>query len=79
MNTDINDHAAVRKRLGDEFSTHGRTVMLGAGVHPMRRLQPMIDLCEPEDGLIWYLTRTDTDRARSIEEDMTAMMIIQDG
>lgn len=79
MSTDINDHAAVEKRLWDEISHHGRTVMLGAHVHPMRHFQPMTAICEPEEGLIWFFTRSDTDLARSIEEGKSAMMIVQDG
>jgi len=77
--TDINDTEAVRKRLWDEISKHGRTVMLGAHTHPMQHFQPMTAFCEPEQGLIWFFTRADTDLARSIEEGKGAMMVVQDG
>lgn len=79
MSTDINDTAAVEKRLWDEISKHGRTVMLGAHTHPMQHFQPMTAFCEPEQGLIWFFTRADTDLARSIEEGKGAMMVVQDG
>lgn len=79
MSTDINDHAEVERRLWDEISKHGRTVMLGAHVHPMQHFQPMTAFCEPEEGLVWFLTRSDTELARSIEEGKSAMMIVQDG
>ena len=77
--TDINDRAAVERRLWDEIGERGRTVMLGAHVHPMQHFQPMTAFCEPDQGLIWFFTRADTDLARSIEEGKDAIMIVQDG
>ena len=79
MSTDINDHAEVEKRLWDEISKDGRTVMLGAQVHPMQHFQPMTAFCEPEEGLVWFFTRSDTELARSIAEGKDAMMVAQDG
>lgn len=79
MSTDIHDSEEVRDRLWKEIGKHGRTVMLGALVHPMQHFQPMTAFCEPEEGLVWFFTRSDTDLARSIEEGKGAMMVIQDG
>ncbi len=79
MSTDINDHGQVEKRLWDEISKDGRTVMLGAEVHPMHHFQPMTAFCEPDEGLIWFFTRSDTELARSIAEGKAAMMVVQAG
>ena len=79
MSIEINHHAAVEKRLWDQISTQGRDVLMGADVRPMRRFQPMTAFCEPEQGLILFFIRSDTELARSIEEGRTATVIIQDG
>ncbi|MES2035216.1 MAG: pyridoxamine 5'-phosphate oxidase family protein [Pseudomonadota bacterium] len=79
MGTDINDREAVEKKLWDEVGKHGRTVMLGAHTHPMQHFQPMTAFTEPEQGLVWFFTRTDTDLAQSIQEGKGAMMVVQDG
>lgn len=79
MGIDINDREAVEKKLWDEVGKHGRTVMLGAHTHPMQHFQPMTAFTEPEQGLVWFFTRTDTDLAQSIQEGKGAMMVVQDG
>lgn len=79
MRTEIDDHAVVEKRPWDAIDTHGRNVMPGSDVRPMRHFEPMTAFCEPDQGLIWFFTRSDTKFARSIEEGETAMLIIREG
>ena len=77
MSTDMNDRAAVEKKLWKAVGDDNGTVMLGAHTHPMQHFQPMTAFCEEDAGKVWFFTRTDTELARSIAEGKDAMMVVQ--
>lgn len=77
MSTDINDRAAVERKLWKAIGDDNGTVMLGAHTHPMQHFQPMTAFCEEEAGKVWFFTRTDTELALSIAEGKDAMMVVQ--
>jgi general stress protein 26 len=76
MSIDMNDRAAVERKLWDEIEKHdtGMLGIVGAAEH---HTQPMTAFPEPERGQIWFFTRTDTDLAREIGEGKTAMFVYQ--
>lgn len=76
MNIDMNDRAAVERKLWDEIEKHD-TGMLGIVGGAPHHTQPMTAFLEPERGQIWFFTRTDTDLAREIAEGKTAMFVFQ--
>ena len=55
---------------------HGRIGMLALADEP-RRFQPMAAFAEPDDHMIWFFTRTDTNLARSVSSGDEAIFIIQ--
>lgn len=77
MSTDTHDKAEIEQRLWKEIGK-GRFGMLGlVGAAPTQHFQPMTAFAEPENGKIWFFTRTDTDLARTVHEGVHAMFIIQ--
>jgi general stress protein 26 len=75
MSTDPNDKAAVEKRLWKELDD-ARFGMLGlSGSH--QHFQPMTAFGEPENSLVWFFTRDDTDLAQSAKGGAEAMLIVQ--
>ena len=82
MNIDMNDRAAVERRLWDEIEKHD-TGMLGVVGGAAHHTQPMTAFPEPERGQIWFFTRTDTDLAKAVAqgggagEGGEAMFVVQ--
>jgi len=69
--------AELEVRLWKEIEK-ARYGMLGlVGRTPAQHFQPMTAFCEPDDGQIWFFTRTDTDLARAVEQGADAMFVIQ--
>jgi general stress protein 26 len=75
MSTDVNDKAAVEKRLWKEIDDT-RTGMLGLA-NSDQHFQPMTAYPEPETRKIWFFTLKDSDLARAVENGETAMFIVQ--
>ncbi|WP_269716562.1 pyridoxamine 5'-phosphate oxidase family protein [Caulobacter sp. NIBR2454] len=75
MSTDVNDKAAVEKRLWKEIDD-ARFGMLGLS-NSDQHFQPMTAYGEPETGKIWFFTLKDTDLARAVENGKMAMFTIQ--
>jgi general stress protein 26 len=76
MTIDMNDRAAVERKLWDEIEKHG-VGMLGVTGGQPHHTQPMTAFPETDRGQIWFFTRTDTDLAREIGEGKTAMFVFQ--
>ena len=60
MNIDMNDRAAVERKLWDEIERH-QIGMLGLMNVASRRMQPMTAFVERDREQIWFFTRTDTE------------------
>ena len=69
------DRAEAEKRLWQELRDNA-TVMLGLEADDAH-FQPMTAFTEPENGQIWFFTRSDTDLARQIGAGQRATMIFQ--
>lgn len=76
MIIDMNDRAAVERKLWDEIEKHD-TGMLGIVGGAPHHAQPMTAFPEPEHGQIWFFTRTDTDLAREVTDGKAAMFVFQ--
>ena len=76
MSTDINDRAAVERRLWDEIEKH-QTGMLGVVGGAPHHTQPMTAFAEPETGEIWFFSRDDTELALEIGDGAAAMFVFQ--
>ncbi len=76
MTTDINDPAAVERRLWDEIEKDqiGMLGVVGAAAH---HLQPMTAFVEPAANRLWFFTRNDTDLVRQIGPGQPAMFVFQ--
>lgn len=74
MSTDTNDREAVEKRLWGELEKQ-HLGMLGVVEGDPHHFQPMTPFGEPEQGKIWFFTRTDTDLARDAQ-DRKAMLVL---
>ena len=72
--TDKAQHDAEAK-LWAEIK-HGRTGMLALVDEP-RRFQPMTAFAEPDDRIIWFFTRIDSDLARSVTGADEAVFVVQ--
>jgi general stress protein 26 len=77
----MSDHARtpqhIEQRLWKEIGK-ARYGMLGlVGGAPVQHFQPMTAFAEPEDGLLWFFTRTDTDLARAVASGAEAMFVVQ--
>jgi general stress protein 26 len=71
------DPHEVAQRLWKEIAK-ARYGMLGVvGGAPVQHFQPMTAFAEPEDGQIWFFTRTDTDLARALADGAEAMFVVQ--
>jgi general stress protein 26 len=55
---------------------HGRVGMLALADEP-RRFQPMTAIAEPDERVIWFFTRLDTDLAQAITGADEAIFIVQ--
>jgi general stress protein 26 len=75
MSTDPNDRAAVEKRLWKELED-ARVGMLGL-TDTRQHFQPMTAFAEPENNLIWFFTRDDTDLAARARGGAEAMLVVQ--
>jgi general stress protein 26 len=75
VSTDVNDKAAVEKRLWKEIED-ARFGMLGL-TNSNQHFQPMTAHAEPETGKIWFFTLKDTDLAKAVEDGANAMFTIQ--
>ena len=73
MTTDINDKAAVEKKLWSEIE-ESRFGML-APVDPTEHFQPMTAYVEPESSKIWFYARNDSEIAKSAENGAEAMFV----
>jgi general stress protein 26 len=76
MSTDINDRQAVEKRLWAEIDKL-HTGMLGIVDGEPQHFQPMTAFSDPDNGRLWFFTRTDTDMARDVAGGRQAMFILQ--
>lgn len=67
----------LQARLWKEIEK-ARYGMLGAFGHgPVQHFQPMTAFCEPDNGQIWFFTRTDADLAKAAEQDVQALFLVQ--
>ncbi len=75
----MTDDAASRNeaetKLWSELK-HGRIGMLALADEP-RRFQPMTAIAEPDERILWFFTRMDTDLARAITGADEAIFIVQ--
>ena len=76
MNIDMNDRAAVERKLWDEIERH-QIGMLGLMNVASRRMQPMTAFVERDREQIWFFTRTDTELARHIVDAREATFVFQ--
>lgn len=69
--------AEVQERLWKEIAKvrYGMLGVVGGG--PVQHFQPMTAFTEPENGLIWFFTRKETDLARAVADGAEAMLTIQ--
>lgn len=74
MTTDIQDHAAVEKKLWGEIED-SRFGMLAPVNPPAEHFQPMTAFAEPEAGKIWFYTRSDSDVATAARDGVQAMFV----
>lgn len=74
MTTDIQDHAAVEKKLWSEIED-SRFGMLAPTNPPGEHFQPMTAFAEPEAGKIWFYTRSDSDVAVAARDGVQAMFV----
>jgi general stress protein 26 len=70
--------AELEARLWKEIEK-ARYGMLGPIGQTARHqhFQPMTAFCEPDNRQIWFFTRTDTDLAKTAEQDIEAMFVVQ--
>lgn len=69
--------AELEQRLWKEIEK-ARYGMLGlVGRVPAKHFQPMTAFCEPDNGQIWFFSRTDTDLAQQVERGAEAMFVVQ--
>jgi general stress protein 26 len=75
----MSDHsqAELEVRLWKEIEK-ARYGMLGVvGRTPAKHFQPMTAFCEPDNGQIWFFSRTDTDLAQEVASGAEAMFVVQ--
>jgi general stress protein 26 len=72
MNVDMNDPAAVERRLWDEIERH-QIGMLGLLGRPEHHTQPMTAFVEKDGRELWFFTRADTAMATSIAEGVAGL------
>ena len=75
MSTDLNDHAAVERRLWDELEKH-QTGMLGLAGETSH-YQPMTAFVEREASRLWFFTRLETDLVNQVGAGHPAMFVFQ--
>jgi general stress protein 26 len=75
MTTDINDKAAVEKRLWDELEG-SRFGMLGVAEPPMSHFAPMTAFVERESGKLWFFTSRETHLAQSAQSGVQVMFVV---
>ena len=76
MTTDINDAAAVERRLWDEIE-RDQVGMLGAVGGAAQHLQPMTAFVESAANRLWFFSRNDTDLVAEIGPGRQAMFVFQ--
>jgi general stress protein 26 len=74
MTTDLQDKAAVERKLWAEISDT-RFGMLATVDRVQDHFQPMTAFPEPESGRIWFYTHSDSDLAISAEGGAQAMFV----
>ena len=74
MSIDMNDRAAVERKLWDDIERH-QTGMLGLADGPI--LQPMTAFVEREGERLWFFARTDTALTRRIGEGAEGLFVFQ--
>ena len=74
MTTDINDKAAVEKRLWDDLEKD-RFGMLGVMGLPARHFAPMTAFVERESSTLWFFTSKQTDLAEAVQSAASAMFV----
>jgi general stress protein 26 len=73
----VHSQAELEDRLWKEIEK-ARYGMLGVvGRVPAGHFQPMTAFCERDSGQIWFFSRSDTDLAQAVAQDVPAMFIIQ--
>jgi general stress protein 26 len=75
MSTDINDRAAVERRLWNEIETH-QTGMLGL-TGETSHYQPMTAFVDREASQLWFFTRLETDLVHQVGAGHPAMFVFQ--
>lgn len=72
MSMDMNDPAAVERRLWDDIERHqiGMLSLVGRNDH---HAQPMTAFVERDGGELWFFTRADTAMARAIAEGVPGL------
>jgi general stress protein 26 len=69
--------AELQDRLWKEIEK-ARYGMLGlVGRVPAQHFQPMTAFCEPDNGEIWFFSRSDTELAQAVTEAGEAMFVVQ--
>lgn len=76
MNIDMDDRAAVERRLWDEIERH-QIGMLGVAGASAHHTQPMTAFVEQDREEIWFFTRSDTELARQVGDGHPAMFVFQ--
>ncbi len=74
MTVNIDDKAAVEKRLWDDLEKD-RFGMLGIMGLPARHFAPMTAFVERESGTIWFFTSRETDLAQAVQSAASAMFV----
>ena len=74
MSIDMNDRAAVERKLWDDIERH-QTGMLGLADGPI--LQPMTAFVEREGERLWFFASTDTALTRRIGEGAEGLFVFQ--
>ncbi|WP_312163804.1 pyridoxamine 5'-phosphate oxidase family protein [Phenylobacterium sp.] len=74
MNIDMNDRAAVERKLWDDIERH-QVGMLGLAGESA--LQPMTAFVEREGERLWFFTGADTELARQIGEGRQGLFVFQ--
>jgi general stress protein 26 len=75
MTDKTNSRDEAEAKLWAEIK-HGRIGMLALADEP-RRFQPMSAIAEPDERIIWFFTRLDTDLARAVTGADEAIFIVQ--
>jgi general stress protein 26 len=76
MGIDINDRAAVERRLWEEIEHHPIGMLGVVGGEP-HHAQPMTAFVEKDHEQIWFFTSTDTDLVRQVGDGHAAIFTFQ--